>query len=112
VLGERLLRRPTHTASVTVARAIASRASASATVNYVGARDDRDFSAFPANPVVLGGYATVDATADVRLFQAGRGGAVALTGRIENAFDRRYEGVFNFAAPGRTILVGARLGGR
>ena len=106
------LRRPTHTASVTVVRAIASRASASATVNYVGERDDRDFAAFPASPMVLGGYATVDAAAEVRLFQAGRGGLVALTGRIENALDRRYQGVFNFAAPGRTILVGARFGGR
>jgi vitamin B12 transporter len=112
VLGERLLRRPRHTASLTVARAIATRASASATVNYVGERDDRDFSAFPAHPVVLGGYATVDAAGEVRLFQAGRGGSVAVTGRIENALDRRYQGVFNFAAPGRTILVGARLGGR
>jgi vitamin B12 transporter len=112
VLGERLLRRPAHTASVTLLRSFASRASASATVQYVGERDDRDFAAFPANSVILGGYATLDAAADVRLFQAGHGGAVALTARVENALDRRYAGVFDFAAPGRTVLVGARLGGR
>ncbi|AHG90671.1 TonB-dependent receptor [Gemmatirosa kalamazoonensis] len=112
VLGERLLRRPTRTASLTALRPFGRRVSAGATLNYVGARDDRDFASFPATAVVLGGYATLDASLDVRLLDAGPRAPVALTARVENALDRRYEGVFNFAAPGRTVLVGVRLGGR
>jgi vitamin B12 transporter len=112
VLGERLLRRPTHTGSLSAARAFGARASASATVTYVGERDDRDFGAFPATAVVLGGYATVDASADVRVLDAGSRAPLALTLRVENALDRPYEAVRNFPAPGRTVLVGLRLGGR
>ena len=112
VFGDRLLRRPTHTASLSATRPVTSRAYAAATVNYVGERDDRDFSNFGSKPVVLGGYAAVDASLDVRLFDAGARSPVALTARIENAFDRPYEGVKNFPAPGRTILVGLRLGSR
>ena len=110
VFGDRLLRRPTHTASLTASRPVTARASAAATLNYVGERDDRDFANFASKPVVLGGYATLDLSADVHVIEAGRGTPVALTIRVENALDRSYEGVKNFPAPGRTILVGARLG--
>jgi vitamin B12 transporter len=112
VVGERLLRRPTRTGSLTAAHRFGPRAGASATVNYVGDRGDRDFATFPAKAVVLGGYATVDAAAEVRLLDAAPRVPVALTVRVENALDRRYEAVKNFAAPGRTVLVGARLGAR
>jgi outer membrane cobalamin receptor len=62
--------------------------------------------------VVLGGYATLDLAADVRLFDAGARSPVALTARVENALDRAYEGVKNFPAPGRTVLLGFRVGTR
>ena len=66
---------------------------------------------FPAVPVVLGGYATVDATAEMRVLDAGPRTPLSVTLRIENALDRRYEAVKNFPSPGRTVLVGLRLGG-
>ena len=39
---------------------------------------------------------------------------VTLTGRIENALDKEYQSAFGFTAPGRTVLLGAKLalGGR
>lgn len=109
VLGERLLRRPTHAASVTASAPLARRGSASVTVNYVGERDDRDFRPFPAVPVVLGGYATTDASVDVRVIDR-PASPVALTLRVENVFDRAYQAVQGFAAPGRTVLAGVRVG--
>jgi outer membrane cobalamin receptor len=33
---------------------------------------------------------------------------LAMNARIENLFDKRYENVLNFQAPGRTVLIGAR----
>jgi vitamin B12 transporter len=81
-------------------------------VNYVGERDDRDFGTFPAKPVVLGGYATLDLAGEYRVFGASTRSPVAVTVRVENALDRDYEGVRNFSAPGRTVLAGLRVGGR
>jgi vitamin B12 transporter len=112
VQGDRLLRRPTHSGSVTASAPLTRRGSAALTVNYVGDRDDRDFRAFPATPVVLGGYATLDAATDVRVLQAGASTPVALTFRVENLLDREYEAVKNYVAPGRTILAGVRFGPR
>jgi outer membrane cobalamin receptor len=37
----------------------------------------------------------------------GRGG-LGVSLRVENVLDKRYEDVLHYAAPGRTILVGAR----
>jgi outer membrane cobalamin receptor len=36
---------------------------------------------------------------------------VALTARVDNLFDKRYQEVFNFDAPGRRIVVGGRIDG-
>jgi outer membrane cobalamin receptor len=49
----------------------------------------------------------LDLSADLPLASVGRGG-VTLNARLENALNKRYEEVLNFAAPGRTILIGAR----
>ena len=83
----------------------------SAKTTYVGRRADVDFARFPSPRVQLGGYAKVDATADVRVLE-GRGAAPApaLTMRVDNALDRGFEPVKRYAAPGRTVLVGARIG--
>jgi outer membrane cobalamin receptor len=35
-------------------------------------------------------------------------GGLMLNARVENALNKRYEDVLHFAAPGRTVLIGAR----
>ena len=75
---------------------------------YVGKRLDADFSQFPSPTVVLQPYVKLDLAASVRVAR-GRASSVSLTARIENALDRHFEDVFNFPAPRRAVLIGARI---
>lgn len=103
VAGGRLLRRPTHQLHVRGAVDVAG-GSASLDVRMVGEREDRDYATWPAVRKTLPRYTTV-----------GLGGAfpvaegVALTVRGENLLDVRYQEIVGFPAPGRTVVVGARL---
>lgn len=106
--GDALLRRPSHTGSAALSYVIPHRWSAATTVTYVGRRPDVDFSQFPSPTVTLPAYSTVDVAASADMFHVGSS-AVALTARAENLFDRRYEPVLHFPAPGRSVFVGMRL---
>jgi outer membrane cobalamin receptor len=35
---------------------------------------------------------------------------MTLTGRLDNLLDRHYQDAFGFAAPGRRVVAGARVG--
>ena len=105
--GGLLLRRPTYSFNVGAQYTGWSRGYAGFVVNYVGNRDDRDFSAFPApaTPVVLPPYTTVDLSAQLNnLFTPALSGSV----RVLNLFDERYQEAFGFLVPGRTIFVGVK----
>jgi vitamin B12 transporter len=113
VNGERLLRRPAQSAALTAGYRFASAARVGVGVRYTGKRDDRDF----ANEVrvALPSYTLVDLSGEIGLGSLSTALApLAVTVRLENAFDKHYQQTFGFAAPGRTILVGARaaIGGR
>ena len=113
VNGERLLRRPAQTAALTAGYRLPGASHVGVGLRYVGERDDRDF----ANEVrvTLPSYTLVDLSGELAL-----GGVTrtltpfVLTFRVDNAFDRDYKPTFGFAAPGRTVLIGARalVGGR
>ena len=106
-VGDALLRRPSHSGSVMVSYGRPSGLSVGTVVTYVGKRPDLDFAQFPSPRVTLPDYTKVDLSAEVPLPQLGPGG-FALTARLDNVFDKRYEEVLNFAAPGRTVLIGGR----
>jgi len=106
-VGDALLRRPTHSGSMVLAYERPGGGSLGTVVSYVGKRPDLDFEQFPATRVTLPGYAKVDISAEYPL-TARRRAAFAINARIENLFDRRYEDVLNFKAPGRTVLIGGR----
>ena len=107
VEGEPLLRRPGHSGLVRLGWR-GTRLGASLTAHRVGARADRDFSTFPGTPVRLPPYTRVDLAGDWTVL-ARDGRSLALTARAENLLDREYEPIRNFPAPGRMILVGARI---
>ncbi len=112
--GKRLLRRPTHSATLTAAWHAGAAASLSTTLAWTGSRDDLDFSdpnAYPAPRVVLPAHARLDLAGERRLLaaRAGRPG-LAATLRLENALDRKYRDIANFPARGRVVVVGARMG--
>jgi vitamin B12 transporter len=104
--GDALLRRPSHSATLGLSYFDVRGFNASTTAVYVGQRPDLDFSQFPSPRVSLPAYTRVDISGELPLLkQVTR---LTLTARVENLFDRRYDEVLHFAAPGRTILIGGR----
>jgi vitamin B12 transporter len=109
VAGERLLRRPRHTASANGSLALGSVVLVGS-VDVVGRRDDRDFSTFPATRVVMPRYAIVGlGLAWTARSGAERGPEVELSLRGDNLLDDRYEEVIGFPALGRVLEAGARI---
>lgn len=99
-VGQRLLRRPMHSATATASYAT-DRASVAATVHRVGSRHDVGYVRLPW-------YTTLDLAGQVRIVRR-RAADVALTLRLENALDEEYEAILNYQAPGRTVLLGGRM---
>jgi vitamin B12 transporter len=98
--GQRLLRRPMHTASGTASYA-AAHGSLAATVHRVGSRHDVGYVRLPW-------YTTLDIAGELRVLQR-RDVDLVLTSRLENALGEEYEAIANYRAPGRTVLVGGRV---
>ena len=106
--GRALLRRPGRTATAGLART-GARGSAAIRLAHVGAREDvRYFHDAPyAAEETLPAYTTVDLSGELPVVRRG-GGRLALTLRVANVLDARYEAAAGYAAPGRAILAGAR----
>lgn len=101
--GERLLRRPRHSGSLTLT-ASPGRTSAAVTANFVGRRDDLDFATYPAARIELPSYTRVDLSTRLHLTRT-----TSISLKIENALDARYEEVHAFPALGRVLFVGGGL---
>lgn len=67
--------------------------------SIVGARDDADFSLFPAQRVRLDAYHLVDFAASYDL------GGYRLQGRIANLLNQAYQPIYRYQAPGRRFLL-------
>jgi vitamin B12 transporter len=108
--GERLIRRPQHSAELTVRATVFSRAELGGSLTYVGPRDDVDFNQFPSQRVELPGYAIVDVAGDIEVLRAGPGrpGLSAVV-RVENLFNQQYDQVVGFPGRDRGVFGGARF---
>lgn len=109
VQGQRLLRRPSHTISLTLAATPSDRSTLGLVVRHVGARDDRSFVTFPAIPVVLESYTRADISAGYALTTGEQPVGAWLFTRLENVLGQAYEEVANFPMPGRVLTLGVRL---
>jgi outer membrane cobalamin receptor len=79
-------------------------------MTYVGPRDDADFNQFPAQRVVLPGYAVVDLAAEVEVLRAGPGRSpISGTLRVENLFNQAYDQVVGFAGRRRGVYGGTKF---
>ena len=106
--GEQLIRRPTTEWNIGAAW-IGRRGTVDVRLMHVGSRSDRDFRPYPAVPVVDPAYDRVDLGATLPLSDfAPRLNGLEATLHVENLFDARYQSVFNFLSPRRTVLAGAR----
>jgi vitamin B12 transporter len=116
VQGQRLLRRPANLASATASYAFRRpETSLHLEVATVGDRDDRDFSdevTFIPRAVTLPSYTVVALAGELGVLRRSVSSSpdVVLTARVDNLFDRKYQQIFGFASPRRTVLVGARIG--
>jgi outer membrane cobalamin receptor len=102
VRGERLIRRPTHSASATVAHGFAGGGTLHVVARHVGERSDRDFAVYPVAVVALAAFTTIDASFAIPI--GGRG--ISLTARADNLLGARYEEVVRYRAPGTVAVVG------
>jgi vitamin B12 transporter len=105
--GDALIRRPSHSGSFVTTFTNASGLSMGGTLSYVGERPDLDFAQFPSPRVTLPAYAKVDVSGEYPLGSIART-RLTISARVENLFDREYEDVLYFRAPGRVVLIGAR----
>jgi vitamin B12 transporter len=108
--GQRLLRRPQHSAQLTLSARAWNRATLGGSVIYVGRRDDVDFTQFPSQRVELPAYVLVDLAGEIEIIQAtaGRPG-IAGRLRVENLFNQQYEQVVGFSGRRRGVFGGVKL---
>ena len=106
-VGDALIRRPSHSGSVVVRYSRPASAGVGVALNFVGKRADTDFAQFPSPRVTLPANTKLDISAELPVAARSRGG-LTLNARVENALNKRYEDALHFAAPGRTVLIGAR----
>lgn len=108
--GKPLLRRPRRIAAADAILRM-RRATLSAKVDRIGARDDYDYG-YPGGRVRLAPYTLLAAAAELPVVgRSAAGWGLALTARGENLTNRAYQNVYGFATPGRVLFVGLRLEG-
>ena len=108
--GQRLLRRPSQTATVQLNVGWSRRWTASLAARMTGKRRDQDFTVFPDTSVMLPVHTVVDGSAEYRILSSrGAMPGLALNVRVTNMLNARYEEVLHFLTPRRAIFVGGRL---
>jgi vitamin B12 transporter len=106
-VGDALIRRPSHSGSMVATFSRPASVGVSVALNFVGKRADTDFSQYPFTRVTLPAYTKLDISTEVPIAMHSRG-RLTLNARVENALNKSYNDVLHFAAPGRTVLIGAR----
>jgi len=108
--GKRLLRRPKHAGTLSIDHAW-RRLHTSLTTTFVGDRPDifTDPVTFVTRRVTAQGYTIVDLAGSYLLLKDARHlRELTLFGKIQNLFDRDYQQVAGFTAPGITWLFGLK----
>ncbi len=100
-----LLRRPENQFSINANYRFNSRMDLNMQIQYVGKRDDKDFSDFmDIKRVTLPDYTIVNFAASYKLLDY-----LMLNARLENIFDKQYEEVLYYGTLGRSFYAGIAL---
>jgi len=102
--AEALLRRPRHKVGTNLQYAICADTRLRLSYTLVGERSDNDFAAFPATRVRLGSYGLFGASLSYTGIEQ-----LELFARIDNIFDKEYEDVLGFGAPGLAAYAGVKV---
>ncbi len=101
--GTELFRRPRDRFSANLALRVLRSLDLTLAGLWTGRRLDRDYSAYPAATVVLPAYVLLDAVLSAPL-----GPRFEVFVRVSNILDARYETVWGYGSPGRTVRTGLR----
>jgi vitamin B12 transporter len=97
-----LLRRPEHQLSLNANYQISTRLNFNSLIQFVGKRDDKDFSDYiNVKRVVLQDYTLVSFAVSYKLWDY-----LQLHGRIDNVLDKQYEEVLYYGTLGRAFYLG------
>jgi vitamin B12 transporter len=102
--GLPLLRRTKHKAGLIVDYRFLQRANVNLEIIYVGEKDDKDFSTFPAERITIDSYSLVNFAAHYDVLDFLR-----IFVRVENLFDVEYEEVFGYGTPEISGFAGIKL---
>ncbi|CAM3910540.1 Vitamin B12 transporter BtuB precursor [Vibrio aerogenes CECT 7868] len=75
----------------------------SVSYQFVGERPDVDYSSYPYNNIVLGGYSLVDTAVSYYASES-----VTINARIDNLFDKEYETAKGYVSPERAYYLNIR----
>lgn len=99
-----LIRRPMHKAVVEAGYNLFSRLSLNSSIIYVGERDDKDFSVWPAQRVKLADYMLFNISASYKIADY-----ISIHAKMDNIFDKYYEDILYYGTMGRNFSVGINL---
>jgi vitamin B12 transporter len=102
--GTALVRRPRDRVSADLGLRLFRSVDLAVSGLWTGRRFDRDYSAYPAATVVLAPYLLLDA-----VVSAPAGPRFTVFARVSNILGARYETVWGYGTPGRTVRAGLRL---
>ena len=103
--GEKLIRIPEHSFSFSAGYS-KNALDLYLSGNYVGSRDDVDWSGFPSTRVKNDSFFLVDAAASYEISVKRFVDKIKLFSRVNNLFNKDYENVFGFSSPGFSMISG------
>ena len=102
--GMPLLRRPKNKLTLNLNYNILKNLNSDLEILYIGERDDKDFSKYPAERIKLKSYTLVNVAVTYKFLNM-----LQLYGRIENLLDTQYEEIFGFGTAGLSGYLGFKL---
>lgn len=106
--GEKLIRVPEHSFSFNAGYS-KNAFKLDLSGNYVGSRDDVNWSEFPSTRVKNDSFFIVDAAASYEISVKRFVDKIRLSSRINNLFNKDYEDVFGFSSPGFSMISGVSV---
>ena len=99
-----LLRRPKQKAAVSVNYNFTKSINTGVEAIFVGKRDDKDFSTFPAKRITLDTYTLLNASATYKVNEL-----IQLYGRLVNILNSSYEEIYGYGTAGRSGYIGLKI---
>ena len=99
-----LLRRPKHKAAINIDYRFTESLNADAEAIFVGKRDDKDFSTYPATRIILDSYTLLNASATYKV-----NNLIQFYGRLVNILNSAYEEIYGYGTAGRSGYIGLKI---